>query len=224
MPKAGVELAQAASQVGRSGSPAQVKEAVTLLEDTRRRIYAILAQRFHVLAVDLGGLMMKVGQYMSSRLDVLAPEITAELEGLQDEVPAVPTLAWERTTRIVLTLEDVTAINISDVEGLRAASIDPVEVALLFADVMYDQFFNHGFFHADLHPGNIFVTPLDGGPEDRKGKLTFIDFGMMGEIPGTTRADATLRTVWGQGIRSSHTRHNCCATRSNLADGAHGQR
>lgn len=49
-----------------------------------------IAQRFHVLAVDLGGLMIKVGQYMSSRLDVLPPEITRELAGLQDEVPPVP--------------------------------------------------------------------------------------------------------------------------------------
>ena len=49
-----------------------------------------LAQRFHVLAVDLGGLMIKVGQFMSSRLDVLPLEITRELEGLQDEVPPVP--------------------------------------------------------------------------------------------------------------------------------------
>ena len=47
------------------------------------------ARRFHALAVELGGLMIKVGQFMSSRLDVLPPEITAELEGLQDEVPAV---------------------------------------------------------------------------------------------------------------------------------------
>ena len=49
-----------------------------------------IAQRFHVLAVELGGLMIKVGQFMSSRLDVLPPEITKELEGLQDEVPPVP--------------------------------------------------------------------------------------------------------------------------------------
>ncbi|MGN6126014.1 MAG: ABC1 kinase family protein, partial [Humibacter sp.] len=46
-----------------------------------------IAQRFHVLAIELGGLMIKVGQFLSSRLDVLPPEITAELAGLQDEVP-----------------------------------------------------------------------------------------------------------------------------------------
>ncbi|NUP58303.1 MAG: AarF/ABC1/UbiB kinase family protein, partial [Pseudarthrobacter sp.] len=48
------------------------------------------ARRFHDLAVELGGLMIKVGQFLSSRLDVLPPEITKELEGLQDEVPPVP--------------------------------------------------------------------------------------------------------------------------------------
>ena len=48
------------------------------------------ARKFRILAVELGGLMIKVGQYMSSRLDVLPPELTRELEGLQDEVPAVP--------------------------------------------------------------------------------------------------------------------------------------
>jgi predicted unusual protein kinase regulating ubiquinone biosynthesis (AarF/ABC1/UbiB family) len=57
---------------------------------TRPRRMRHFAQRFHALAVELGGLMIKVGQFMSSRLDVLPPEITTELEGLQDEVPPVP--------------------------------------------------------------------------------------------------------------------------------------
>jgi len=285
-------------------------------ERTRTRRMLRIARRFRVLAIDLGGLMIKVGQFMSSRLDVLPPEITSELEGLQDEVPAVPfaairTLAeaelgatlesvftfvdptpvaaaslgqahrarltdavaedtglrdvvlkiqrpgidlivdvdlralrrvggwlsrvrlvsdrvdmpalveefahtsleeidylheaqnaerfaenfadddrvsvpqivWERSTRRVLTLEDVTAIKANDGAALRAAGIDPSEVAHAFAAVMFDQLFSHGFFHADPHPGNIFVTPQsDGG-----WRFTFIDFGMMGEVPPTLR-------------------------------------
>jgi predicted unusual protein kinase regulating ubiquinone biosynthesis (AarF/ABC1/UbiB family) len=285
-----------------------------------------IAQHFHLLAIDLGGLMIKVGQFMSSRLDVLPPEITKELEGLQDEVPpvpfpairalaeaelgvtleraysfvdptpvaaaslgqvhrarlsdddaaetglfdvvvkiqrpgidkiidvdlsalrrvggwlshvrlvadrvdmpalveefaftsleeidylheaagaerfaqdfagdarvSVPDVVWERTTRRVLTLQDVTAIKINDVEELRAAGIDPSEVANEFAAVMFDQLFVHGYFHADPHPGNIFVTPLDGARDPgadaagRTWKFTFVDFGMMGDVPDTLR-------------------------------------
>jgi predicted unusual protein kinase regulating ubiquinone biosynthesis (AarF/ABC1/UbiB family) len=303
-----------------------------------------IAQRFHALAVDLGGLMIKVGQYLSSRLDVLPPEITRELAGLQDEVPAVPfdairrlaeaelgvplerayawfdptplaaaslgqahratlspidaadmgydeavvkvqrpgietivdvdlsalrrvagwlsrvrfvanhvdvpslveefaatsleeidylheagnaerfaasfagdprvaapEVVWERTTRRVLTLADVTAIKINDREALLAAGIDPKAVAKQFATVMFDQLFRDGFFHADPHPGNIFVTPVErravaaspasgvtdaASPASRVTttdaaspayQLTFIDFGMMGEVPDGLR-------------------------------------
>lgn len=305
-------------------------------ERTRAKRMQRFAQRFHALAVELGGLMIKVGQFMSSRLDVLPPEVTAELEGLQDEVPpvpfteirrlaehelgaplyeifewidetplaaaslgqthrarlpaeaalnvaladvrhgappkhdthirnvvlkvqrpgideiveidlaalrkvggwlsrvklvsqrvdapalikefaetcreeidylneaanaerfaecfvdnsqvAVPTIVWERSSRRVLTLEDVTAIKITDTAALRAAGIAPADVAQTFAAVMFDQLFTHGFFHADPHPGNIFVTPQPGTDPASDWKLTFIDFGMMGEVPASMRA------------------------------------
>ncbi|MDR2323632.1 MAG: AarF/ABC1/UbiB kinase family protein [Microbacterium sp.] len=329
-------------------------------ESSRERRMRVLAQRFHVLAVELGGLMIKVGQFMSSRLDVLPPEITTELAGLQDEVPPVPIaeiralaeaelgvplsrafasfddtplaaaslgqahrarlseadaadagfdevvvkvqrpgidqvvatdlaalrrvagwlrrirfiadrvdapalveefaqtsleeidyqheaaaaerfaenfahdprvdaprVAWERTTRRVLTLSDVTAIKINDVDALRAAGIDPADVARVFAEVMFDQLFTHGFVHADPHPGNIFVTPHRAGGAGMPGassasssaswsstasgsssasgsstpgavhpawRLTFIDFGMMAEVPEGIRHG--LRTLF----------------------------
>ncbi|MDQ0768951.1 putative unusual protein kinase regulating ubiquinone biosynthesis (AarF/ABC1/UbiB family) [Pseudarthrobacter defluvii] len=288
---------------------------------TRSRRMLRFAQRFHDLAVELGGLMIKVGQFLSSRLDILPPEITKELEGLQDEVPPVafpdisalaarelgtplgnvfasvdpepiaaaslgqahrarlnpldagdtgldavvvkvqrpgigaivdvdlaalrkvagwlshirlvsrradmpalveefaqtslaeidylheavnaerfaadfagdprvevPAVVWERTTRRVLTLEDVTAIKITDVKALRAAGIDPAAVAPVFASIMFDQLFTNGFFHADPHPGNIFVTPAPAGAGEHQWQLTFIDFGMMGEVTPATRS------------------------------------
>ncbi|MGO3905160.1 MAG: AarF/UbiB family protein, partial [Microbacterium gubbeenense] len=68
-------------------------------------------------------------------------------------------------------------------DGLRAAGIDPTEVAPVFAAVMFDQVFGDGLFHADPHPGNIFVTPRADG----SWCLTFIDFGMMGEVPASLR-------------------------------------
>lgn len=284
------------------------------------------ARKFHDLAVELGGLMIKVGQFMSSRLDVLPPEITAELEGLQDEVPpvpfaairelaerelgmaldrafisveeepvaaaslgqthraellpsdalevgfdrvvlkvqrpgiaeivevdlaalkriggwlsrirlvsnrvdapalvsefattsreeidylneaanverfaeqfagddrvSVPQVVWERTTRELLTLEDVSAIKITDHEKLASNGINAADVAPVFADVMFDQLFEAGFFHADPHPGNLFVTPNTDPDATRPWRLTFIDFGMMGEVPRATRS--TLRAL-----------------------------
>ncbi|MFJ6533557.1 ABC1 kinase family protein [Microbacterium sp. NPDC091662] len=299
-----------------------------IAERTRGQRMQTFARRFHALAVELGGLMIKVGQFMSSRLDVLPPEITKELEGLQDEVPPVPTpairalaeaelgiplerayawfdetpvaaaslgqvhrarlsdldaadtgldevvvkvqrpgideivavdlaalrrvarwltrvrivadrvdapalveefaatsleeidylheaasaerfrenfaddprvdtpeIVWERSTRRVLTLSDVTAIKINDTDALRAAGIDPSEVAAVFAEVMFDQVFTHSFVHADPHPGNIFVTPVPSTPGEpgRGFRLTFIDFGMMAEIPASLRDG--LRTL-----------------------------
>ena len=97
----------------------------------------------------------------------------------------MPEVVWERTARRVLTTQDVTAIKINDVDALRAAGFDPAEVAAEFAAVMFDQLFINGYFHADPHPGNIFVTP---DASERGWHFTFIDFGMMGEVPATLRA------------------------------------
>jgi predicted unusual protein kinase regulating ubiquinone biosynthesis (AarF/ABC1/UbiB family) len=287
-----------------------------------------LARRFHDLAVELGGLMIKVGQFMSSRLDVLPPEITTELEGLQDEVAAepfdgirraaeaelgmpleqayesfdpvpiaaaslgqahrarltpgiaadlgfadvvvkvqrpgidqvvavdlaalrriarwvsrirlisrrvdapalveefastsheeidylheaanaehfaddfagdpsvsAPVVVWERTALRALALSDVTAIKITDVDALVAAGIDPAAVAQALARSTFQQIFVAGFFHADPHPGNIFVQPLveqhaEGARVETTPRfaLTYVDFGMMGQISDTLRA------------------------------------
>ncbi len=124
----------------------------------------------------------------------------------------VPAVVWERSTRRVLTLEDVTAIKITDAESLRLAGIDPAEVAPVFASVMFDQLFTNGFFHADPHPGNIFVTPANDPSSEHPWKLTFIDFGMMGEVPVQ---DAQ---------RAAEAAHRCCLTGRQRAGDRHQRR
>lgn len=96
----------------------------------------------------------------------------------------VPSIVWERTSKRVLTLSDVTAIKISDVDALLAAGINPNVVAAELARVSFEQIFVHGFIHADPHPGNIFVTP---GATSDDFEITFIDFGMMSEITDELR-------------------------------------
>jgi predicted unusual protein kinase regulating ubiquinone biosynthesis (AarF/ABC1/UbiB family) len=105
-----------------------------------------------------------------------------------DALMTTPHVVWDRSTRRVLTLEDVSNIKVNDVDGLIAAGIDPNSVAAELARVTFQQIFVHGFFHADPHPGNVFVKPIPG--EEGSGfALTFIDFGMMGSVSDAQRQD-----------------------------------
>jgi len=100
----------------------------------------------------------------------------------------VPSVVWTHTTRRVLTLQDVGAIKITDYASIEAAGIDRGAVADKLLDVYLKQVFEDGFFHADPHPGNLFVLPAPapspGMPPSRQAgwKLVFVDFGMTGTV------------------------------------------
>ncbi len=289
----------------------------------RSERWRLYSRSFRKLAVDMGGVMIKLGQFVSSRVDVLPPEITSELAGLQDQVPVVsfdyirqtieheigpiderfmwlnpepvaaasfgqvhraqlPTgervvvkvqrpqlsdlvhtdlsalefvarlamhygpirrradvpalldefsrVLWEEldyiaeadhalmfgsmfsddpaiyipavylthTTHLVLTLEDVTSIKINDYGAIERAGIDRKDVARRLLECYLRQIFDFRLFHADPHPGNIFVYPLPQetesngtGPKNRGYYLIFIDFGMVGRL--TPRLQEGLR-------------------------------
>jgi len=285
---------------------------------TRAMRHRKWAARFRLLAVEMGGVMIKLGQFLSARVDVLPKEITDELKGLQDEVPEVPWgqveviirselgdpsahfafieeepiaaaslgqahRAWllpgsedqqlgepvvvkvqrpniekmvrvdlsalnvvarilmryppirrradvpalldefsrtlweeldyeseadnalrfaqihadnsrigipqvyqEHSSRRVLVLENVETLKVADIAALINVGIDPKEVANVLLEAYFKQVFQEGFFHADPHPGNLFVRPLanwDGEPGQRPFILIFVDFGMVGHIP-----------------------------------------
>ena len=105
----------------------------------------------------------------------------------------VPGVAWSHTAQRVLTLENVYALKITDYAGITAAGIDRAEVAKVLLDTYLKQIFEDQFFHADPHPGNLFVTPVKA-TKNRKAtwKLTFVDFGMVGTVPSNLR-DETPR-------------------------------
>ncbi len=287
---------------------------------TRPARWRSISRRFRLLAIEMGGVLIKLGQFLSSRVDVLPVEITEELRGLQDEVPPVPGeeivrvleaelddlparftaiertplaaaslgqahRAWLRSsradpddegipvvikvqrpnivrlvqtdlaalrvvarwvqryppisrradvpalmeefsqtlweeldyeaeagnaerfaemfagepdiripyvyrrhsTRRVLVLERIEGIKITDVEAMQAANIDPKQVATRLLDTYFQQFFEEGFFHADPHPGNLFVLPRqeflwETGATSRPFSLAFVDFGMVGHL------------------------------------------
>ena len=101
----------------------------------------------------------------------------------------IPSVVWPLTNRRVLTLEDVAAIKIGDYDAITAAGIDRGEVATVLLETYIKQILDDGFFHADPHPGNLFVTPLEQFDEQgrRDWQLTFIDFGMVGRVPENLR-------------------------------------
>lgn len=86
----------------------------------------------------------------------------------------VPRIEWNLTARRVLTTERIKGFSAGDVEGMRAAGIDPNLTMEKAARAFFNQVFRDGFFHADMHPGNLFVLP--------DGRLAPVDFGIMGRI------------------------------------------
>jgi ubiquinone biosynthesis protein len=86
----------------------------------------------------------------------------------------VPKVYDELTTQKVICQEFVDGKKLSNVAAIKAAGLLPEDAAKMGLDLYFIQVFEHGFFHADPHPGNIFVMP--------DGRLSFIDFGMMGTL------------------------------------------
>jgi predicted unusual protein kinase regulating ubiquinone biosynthesis (AarF/ABC1/UbiB family) len=101
----------------------------------------------------------------------------------------IPRVEWSRTTTRVLTLENVYAIKVTDYDAIDAAGINRADVAEALLDIYLKQIFEDGFFHADPHPGNLFVTPVPATKSTGNSwRLTFVDFGMVGTVPDNLRA------------------------------------
>ncbi|MDD9818347.1 MAG: ubiquinone biosynthesis regulatory protein kinase UbiB [Gammaproteobacteria bacterium] len=97
---------------------------------------------------------------------------------LDSELLYVPYVVWELTTSNVMVMERISGIPIGDREQLRAAGIDLRRVAEQGVEMFFTQVFRDSFFHADLHPGNIFVLP---GADDRF-RFALVDFGIMSSL------------------------------------------
>lgn len=103
----------------------------------------------------------------------------------------VPRVYRDRLSPHVLTLEYIDGVRASDLDALRAAGFDLPRIAQRGAELTLKQILEHGFFHADPHPGNIFVLPGE--------VICLLDFGMMGRIDALTREDfAALVAAVGQ--------------------------
>jgi len=91
-----------------------------------------------------------------------------------DDTVHIPKVYWNFTSGRVLTMELINGIKVSEIKELQKAGFDTKRIAVKGAEAYLKQIFIHGFFHADPHPGNIFVMPGE--------VIGFMDFGIVGRL------------------------------------------
>lgn len=91
----------------------------------------------------------------------------------------VPEVFWDYTRENVLVMERVTGLHIGDTDGLRRAGVDLKILAERGVEIFFTQVFRDHFFHADVHPGNLFILPGVNGEGPRYAP---VDFGIMGSL------------------------------------------
>lgn len=188
--------------------------------------------------VDLDRLADEVAATTRAELDLAAEGRNVERFGhnfADDPGVRVPRVHWRRTAGRTLTLENVGFLKMGQVEALEAAGISRRQLAKSLYRVYMQQIFVHDFVHADPHPGNLFVRPLEpgeGGPEagiasdtgdeDFEGRpfeLIFVDFGMVASVPPRLRA-ALREYLYGLGTRDAERVVRACQEAGVLLPGA----
>ena len=124
----------------------------------------------------------------------------------------VPRIYWERSSRRVLTMDYLDGIKITNVEELRALGVDTAATAEALIDIYNVMILRHGMFHADPHPGNLFVLPPHDGEPARIG---LVDFGLTKRLAGRVPA---------AGDCADQRHHRPASRRGFDRDGGHGLR
>ncbi len=106
----------------------------------------------------------------------------AENDGIRSQL-LIPDVYWDYCRKEVMTMQRMVGTPISQIDVLRAKGIDITKLAHDGVEIFFTQVFKDGFFHADMHPGNIQVA--DEGPD--KGKYIALDFGIMGSLNDTDK-------------------------------------
>jgi predicted unusual protein kinase regulating ubiquinone biosynthesis (AarF/ABC1/UbiB family) len=181
-PIAAASLAQVHKATLKNGQTVAVKvqypgiwEVIQTDLDSIRFLLRILAALERNL--DFSPIVKEISRNVPLELDFIHEGHNAEL--IADNFASspeivVPRIHWEYTTPRLLVMEFLEGIKITDVEALQAAAIDLQAVSRLVTGTYCEQVFQHGMFHADPHPGNLFVRP---GPQ-----LVMLDFGLCRKL------------------------------------------
>jgi ubiquinone biosynthesis protein len=135
-------------------------------------MYSAEARRLRLVEI-INTMSRSVAMEMDLRLEAAAMSEMAE--NISDDPDfRVPTVDWDRTTHNVLTMQWIDGIALSDHAGLARAQVDLPDLGRKVIQSFLRHALRDGFFHADMHPGNLFL--------DRAGRLVAVDFGIMGRL------------------------------------------
>lgn len=154
-----------------------LREKITIDLYILRRLAAWGQKAIKQVRSDLVGILDELGERVFEEMDYVNEGENAErffqLYGHMKDV-YVPKIYWEYTNRRVLTMEWINGIKLTQVEEIAALGINARYLVEVGVQCSLRQLLEHGFFHADPHPGNLLAT--------YDGKLAYLDFGMMSEI------------------------------------------
>jgi predicted unusual protein kinase regulating ubiquinone biosynthesis (AarF/ABC1/UbiB family) len=170
--------ARVAVKVQRPG----LREQITLDLYIVRNIAAWLNRNIGLIRSDLVALIDELGSRVFEEMDYLHEAANAEkFRELHRHNPriAVPSIHHHATSRRVLTMEWIDGTKLTNLEAVRAIGIDPDDMVQVGVNCSLQQLLEHGFFHADPHPGNLLALA--------DGRLAYLDFGMMSEVSRESR-------------------------------------
>jgi predicted unusual protein kinase regulating ubiquinone biosynthesis (AarF/ABC1/UbiB family) len=159
-----------------------LREQITLDLYIVRNIAAWLNRNVGLIRSDLVALIDELGSRVFEEMDYLHEAANADkFRRLHSHNPriAVPAIHHHATSRRVLTMEWIDGTKLTNLEAVRALGIDPDEMVQVGVNCSLQQLLEHGFFHADPHPGNLLAL--------RDGRLAYLDFGMMSEVTRESR-------------------------------------
>ncbi|MEH2249032.1 ABC1 kinase family protein [Nostoc sp.] len=154
-----------------------LREGITIDLYILRNLAAWVQKKVKRVRSDLVGILDELGDRIFEEMDYIHEGENAErffeLYGHIKDI-YIPKIYWEYTNRRVLTMEWINGTKLTQTEEISAQGINARYLIEVGVQCSLRQLLEHGFFHADPHPGNLLATP--------DGKLAYLDFGMMSEI------------------------------------------
>lgn len=142
-----------------------------------RKIAALAMARISIIRSDLVAITDEFAERIFEEMDYTQEGRNAErfneLYGYMSDI-YVPTIYWDYTARRVLTMEWIEGTKLTELEAIAAQGLDATYLVNVGVQCSLRQLLEHGFFHADPHPGNLLAMP--------NGKLAYLDFGMMSNM------------------------------------------